>query len=90
VFENWHLLRGLADVLHARRRELARASDSAPPSPEDSEFVVRLAAAAMLGDGIFAPFLDANFARSDDPEWRRRFRAWFARLLAQHIGIESR
>jgi hypothetical protein len=50
---------------------------------------VRLAAAAMLGDGIFAPFLDASFGRANDPARQRRFREWFARLLAAHTGAES-
>lgn len=85
---DWRLLRALADLVHARRLEVAVAERRPPPSAEDSEFVVRLAAAAMLGDGIFAPFLDANFARESDPARQRRFREWFARLLADHAGVE--
>jgi hypothetical protein len=78
------LLRALTRLLHARRVEAAAAERRAPPSPQDTEFVVRLAAAAMLGDGIFAPFLDASFGRASDPARQRRFREWFARLLAAH------
>ncbi len=83
-----HLLRALADRIHARRVELAKSERRAPPSPQDTEFVVRLAAAAMLGDGIFAPFLDASFGRANDPARQRRFREWFARLLFQHADSE--
>jgi len=43
----------------------------------------------MLGDGIFAPFLDASFGRANDPARQRRFREWFARLLAAHTGVPS-
>jgi AcrR family transcriptional regulator len=82
------LLRALADLLHARRAEAASAEGRASPSPRDTEFVVRLAAAALLGDGIFAPFLDASFGRANDPARQRRFREWFARLLAEHTGVD--
>lgn len=83
------LLKALADLLHERRVEAAGAERRAAPDPHDTEFVVRLAAAAMLGDGIFAPFLDASFGRANDPARQRRFREWFARLLAAHSGVES-
>src|SRR5262245_41426230 len=61
------LLRALADVVHARRVAVAEAQGRVLPSKQDTEFVVRLAAAAMLGDGIFAPFLDVSFGRANDP-----------------------
>jgi len=83
------LLRALAELLHARRDEAAQADRRPPPSRQDTEFLVRLAAAAMLGDGIFAPFLDASLGRASDPARQRRFREWFARLLAAHTGVES-
>lgn len=77
------LLRELADLVHARRVERAVSEGQEVPNVEDSEFVVRLAAAAMLGDGIFAPFLDRSFGRRIDPERQSRFRVWFARLLSE-------
>jgi AcrR family transcriptional regulator len=83
-----HLLRALADRIHARRVELAKSERRATPSPQDTEFVVRLAAAAMLGDGIFAPFLDASFGRANDTARQRRFREWFARLLFEHADSD--
>ena len=39
------LLRALADLLHTRRVEAALAEQRTPPSPHDTEFVVRLAVA---------------------------------------------
>src|SRR5262245_41519936 len=86
------LLRALSELIHAHRVEAAAAEHRAPPSRQDTEFVVRLAAAALLGDGIFAPFLDASFGRESDPARQRRFREWFARLLADHRddGARSR
>jgi AcrR family transcriptional regulator len=83
-----NLLRALADLVHARRVEHAKSQGRPSPNAQDTEFVVRLAAAAMLGDGIFAPFLDASFGRANDPARQRRFREWFARLLAEHTGVE--
>jgi AcrR family transcriptional regulator len=88
--EPQQLLRALADVVHARRVEVARSEGRTAPRAQDTEFVVRLAAAAMLGDGIFAPFLDASFGRANDPARQRRFREWFARLLAEQTGVKSR
>lgn len=85
---DWRLLSELADLVHARRAELAKAEGGSLPGAEDSEFVVRLAAAAMLGDGIFGPFLDGNFGRESDPARQRRFREWFARLLADHMDAQ--
>lgn len=83
------LLRALADLVHARRVEVAESEGRPAPTAQDTDFVVRLAAAAMLGDGIFAPFLDASFGHESDPVRQRRFREWFARLLAAHTGVKS-
>ncbi len=77
------VLRDLTELVHKRRVEF---SGVAPGAREDSEFIVRLAAVAALGDGIFAPFLDCMTGHESDPEVRSRFRAWFARLLLDHVG----
>lgn len=85
---DWHLLRPLADRIHVQRCEMAQEAGRPEPDVADSEFVVRLAAAAILGEGIFAPFLDDDLlGREGDEESRRRFRTWFARLIADHTGI---
>lgn len=78
-------LRQLAELVHARRIEYRREHHMNPPSQEDSQFIVRLTAAAMLGDGVFGSYFDSVLGRGDDPDVRRRFRAWFARLLLESI-----
>lgn len=80
-----HGLRKLVDLVHARRSEYRRTHDMPAVPREDSEFTVRLTATAMLGDGIFGPFIDQMLGDRADPEVRRRFRTWFARLLLQHL-----
>lgn len=76
-----NLLRAIADLVHVRQRELAERAGRPVPAPEAAEFRVRLCAMAMLGEGVFGPFIDADFDREDDSDYRRRFRAWFAHLL---------
>jgi AcrR family transcriptional regulator len=85
------LLASLADLVHARR--CAAASEQGRPAPtrEDSEFVVRLGAAALLGEGVGADQLDRSLSHpGDTPDRRRRFRAWLARLLISHDGFPER
>jgi AcrR family transcriptional regulator len=82
------LLAAIAELVHARRVELARAQARPAPPREDSTFMVRLAAAAMLGDGLAGRFFDRSLGHgADAAEARRRFRAWLARLLLDHEGI---
>ncbi len=80
------MLHELAELVHARR-VLARDPDRPAPRREDSEFAVRLAAAAMLGDGLFGGIFNESFGHAeDDPEVERRFRAWLAHLLVENVG----
>jgi AcrR family transcriptional regulator len=82
------LLGALAELVHARRGEHARGLGRPAPAREDSEFVVRLAAAAMLGEGVAGGVFDRSLGRAADAgEGRRRFRAWLARLLVAHEGL---
>lgn len=82
------LLGALAELVHERRSALARELGRAAPPREDSEFVVWLAAAATLGDGVAGPVFDRSFGRgSEAAATRRRFRAWLARLLVSHEGV---
>jgi AcrR family transcriptional regulator len=82
------LLGALAELVHHRRSEHARGAGRPAPSREDSEFVVRLAAAAMLGEGVAGGVFDRSFGRAADAgEGRRRFRAWLARLLVAHEDL---
>lgn len=83
--------RGLAAIValvHERRCEAARAEGRPAPPREDSEFMVRLAASALLGDGLAGATLDYGFGHGrGDGSVRRRFRAWLARLLVAHEGL---
>ncbi|MDH3687669.1 MAG: TetR/AcrR family transcriptional regulator [Myxococcales bacterium] len=81
-------LRTLADAIHTRRCEAAREQGSPEPELEDSEFVVRLAAAAMLGEGAAGSQLDRGLG-ANDTEHAQRFRAWFGRLLLGHVAPGS-
>jgi len=80
------ILRKLTELVHARRVAYRREHAMPPVAREDSEFIVRLTAAAMLGDGIFGDFIDTMTGHEADPEVRRRFRAWFARLLLEQVA----
>ena len=74
----------LTDVVHARRCAAAEAAGEAAPSREDSEFVVRLVSVSMLGDGVFGALFDKS-GRGGSGDAARRFRAWLARLLVEHM-----
>lgn len=78
------IMRGLADAIHRRRTQLAEAEGRPPPPLEDSDFIVRLAAAATLGDGLYGPLLDSSLAAAPDAGRSARFRSWLGRLLAEH------
>lgn len=81
-------LGAIAALVHERRSELARANGRPAPPREDSEFMVRLATAALLGDGLAGETLDQGFGHAPDGgATRRRFRAWLARLLVAHEGL---
>jgi AcrR family transcriptional regulator len=85
------LLGSLADLVHARRCAAAAERGIAPPTREDSEFTVRLGAAALLGEGVAGREFDRSLHDAGDTaERRRRFRAWFARLLVAHDGFPPR
>ncbi len=81
------MLAQLAGELHGGRAQ--RASRLAPPEREDSEFVVRLVAVALLGDALFGPILNRSLA-SDAGESQRRFRLWLAELIAEHVDRPRR
>jgi AcrR family transcriptional regulator len=83
------MLAELAAALHGRRAERARGLSEPEPEPEDSAFVVRLAAVALLGDALFGPILNRSLA-SDEGESQRRFRSWLAERIAEHVGRPSR
>lgn len=81
------LLRDLTDLVHKRR--VAFGASDGRAVREDSEFIVRLTAVATLGEGIFGPILDYMTGHDEDPAVRRRFRAWYAKLLLDHLDKKS-
>jgi AcrR family transcriptional regulator len=84
-------LGALADLVHTRRCAAAAEHGIAPPSREDSEFVVRLGAATLLGEGVAGAVFDQSLSGAGDAaERRRRFFAWLARLLVSHDGFGPR
>lgn len=82
------MLRHVTEALHARRIELARERGAAPPDPEDTFFVVRLAATALLGDAVAGDIIDLSVDAAQRADLRARFRAWLVRVLALHVGLE--
>ena len=79
------ILRELAERVHARRVAHRRARGLELMPAEDSELLVRLITVAMLGDGLFGPFVDELMGYGTDPAVRRRFRVWLGRLLVEHL-----
>ena len=88
------VMRILADVVHRRLAEEARAAGGRTPPHEEADFTVRLVAAAMLGDALIGDVLSRSAGLPDGPLVQKRFRAWLARLLderfRQVIGTRKR
>lgn len=80
------MLAGLTDLTQARRAELAGEHGRDAPPRDDSELLVRLVAAAMLGDAIFGGIFNVSLGHAvNDSDAQRRFRVWLAGLLEAHI-----
>lgn len=79
------VLRVLADAVHRRLGEEARATGARTPQREEADFTVRLVAAAMLGDALVGDVLSRTAGLPDGPAVQRRFRAWLARLLDERF-----
>lgn len=79
------LLRVLADAVHRRLAEEARAAGGRTPPREEADFAVRLVAAAILGDALIGGVLNRLAGVPDEPSVQRRFRVWLARLLDERF-----
>jgi AcrR family transcriptional regulator len=79
------MIKTLCDAVHRHRVEYAEAHDLPAPSREESAFLVRLVAVAMLGDAVAGPVFDYRARLDKQRDARRRFRAWLAALLTDHI-----
>jgi AcrR family transcriptional regulator len=78
---DWGMLRDLADGIHARQAEAARAEGRPEPDPKETVFVVRLAAAALFGEALLGDILSRSAGMEDPAEASQEFRRWFAELL---------
>tara|TARA_R110000868_G_scaffold42158_19_gene143075 strand:+ start:9557 stop:10309 length:753 start_codon:yes stop_codon:yes gene_type:complete len=78
------LVTEIADELHTQRKESALTHDRPAPDREDTLFIAMLTASAAFGDAIIGRELakDAQL----DQAGVARYRAWFAKLLYDHVG----
>lgn len=78
------LVTEVANELHLQRTESATSHGRTAPDREDTLFIAMLTASAAFGDAIIGRELakDAQL----DQEGVARYRAWFAKLLYNHVG----
>jgi AcrR family transcriptional regulator len=76
-------LRELVDAVYGRIREHARTSGLEGPSWEEAAFCMRLASAAMFGDAILGPMLNASCGV--DEAFQKRFRHWVDELISDRL-----
>jgi len=77
------VLREIADTMHARR--VAAAPAGTPVDRNDTEQLIYLIATAAFGDAMFGAQLHRSAGVPVDGETDRRFRAWLAALVGQHL-----
>lgn len=77
-------MRELVDAVHRRITESARGSGHEVPTWEEAAFGMRLASAAMFGDVILGPMLNASCGV--DEAFQKRFRHWLDELLAEKLS----
>jgi TetR/AcrR family transcriptional regulator, repressor for neighboring sulfatase len=80
--ETASILRQIADVLHARRRDVAPPGQT--PLREDTVWLIHLVAAVAFGDAIYGGQLRRSAGITDEEDGARRFRQWLAALLRDH------
>jgi len=80
-------LRTVAELAHDVRleRRASMGMGSAAPSVEDTRFAVMLATLAMTAESVIGRHFFENIGFGADDTVQRRFRAWLARLLVQHL-----
>jgi len=79
-------LRRVVDATHALRRAKARDKRKVPPRA-DSAFVVMLVALALSGSSALAPSLQKDVGLPDDEATHKKFRAWLANLVVEHLDL---
>jgi AcrR family transcriptional regulator len=76
--EDAHLLRDLAEAIHARRESDAARAGKPVPRFEETVFAVQLVSAALLGDALIGGVLRRSAGVSGDEATKERFRRWLA------------
>jgi len=79
-------LRRVVDATHALRRAKARDKRKVLPRA-DSAFVVMLVALALSGSSALAPSLQKDVGLPDDEATHKKFRAWLANLVVEHLDL---
>lgn len=74
----------VVDAAHALRRQRVGDKRRVPPR-EDTAFVVMLATLVLTGSSVLLPTLQKNVGIATDPATGKRFRAWLANLLVEHL-----
>lgn len=69
---------------HARRRQQREPGPA--PALEDTTFTILLAFLALFGASILEPELARSAGLGDPARTGKRFRAWLARLLVEHLA----
>lgn len=82
------LVREIAEIVHAQRVTLYRGAGRRPPPFEDSLFAILLTSLALIGDALLGEPARAS-SGLEGAEAGRRFRRWFAELLASHLAGET-
>lgn len=77
-------IRTVAEAAHALRTERWRRRRVAP-SFEDTYFAVLLAALALFADAVVGPMMRGQRDAAEAAATSARFRAWLAKLLAEHL-----
>lgn len=79
------LLDRLARTLHAIRLEHSVTQATPPPTLDDSQSVVAMAACALFGEALAGEFMLQSAGLGTDPEARRRFRHRLARTMEHSV-----
>jgi AcrR family transcriptional regulator len=76
--ETWKMI---IDAIHAMRTMRAKSK----PAIEDTRFTVALSSMALFGEAIMGGGVLEAVGLTGDDKTRKRFRAWFAKLLADRL-----
>ena len=76
-----HLIRDLAEAVHARREESSKKAGEAAPPFEETVFAVQLVSAALLGDALLGGVLRRSAGIASDDTTAERYRLWLAQQV---------